>query len=535
MSPSAVRRHLATVLFLDIVGSTAIASELGDARWRVVLAHFRQIVRRQLKRHNGREQDTAGDGFFATFVEPVQALHCAAAITAAVQELGLDVRAGVHTGECEEIDGKLGGIAVHLAARIMSLAGAAEVMATGTAKDLVVGSTATFEDRGTCELKGIDGRWSLYRLRSIEVELPPPLDPDIAAARLSTVVEDAHRRPWRPITAAALAVAIAAVGAIVIAGHVGGASAPATLLRIDAHTNRIVSEVRDEQFGCPNGPILWAVDGTLWERTGTCGTIAIRSLATGKVLRTLPLPSRLAGFTIGYGALWLIDPGPPTSTLERVDELSGRVVTRIPLHGEAQFGAIATGDGSIWILEQDGTLVRIDPAANHVSGRFKTGASETYFFAVGAGYAWICECEFNHILRRYDARTQRAKTFKGLNPLTPPPAISNPRMHFHTWLVGLDRHNGMLWFMNGFNGTLYPRDPRTGEQTASSVGLDGDPNQAVLAHRTIWVAAGDVVDRVSLTSVDRETIALPKGTYAGGIAADPNTNTVWVANTAVPE
>src|SRR3954466_5659000 len=146
MAPSAVHRRLATVLFLDIVGSTTIARELGDARWRVVLGRFREVVRRELKRHNGREADTAGDGFFATFSEPVQALRCAAGITLAVQELGLDVRAGVHTGECEEIDGKLGGIAVHIGARVMSLGGAADVLATGTAKDLVIGSPPPVPD-----------------------------------------------------------------------------------------------------------------------------------------------------------------------------------------------------------------------------------------------------------------------------------------------------------------------------------------------------------------------------------------------------
>src|SRR6478672_11190731 len=114
MPRHAVRRRLATVLFVDIVGSTALASELGDARWRELLTRFRRIVRDELKRNGGREQDTAGDGFFATFGEPVRALACAAAIVIEVQQLGVDVRVGVHAGECEEIDGKLGGIAVHI-------------------------------------------------------------------------------------------------------------------------------------------------------------------------------------------------------------------------------------------------------------------------------------------------------------------------------------------------------------------------------------------------------------------------------------
>ena len=108
MSSWSDRRRLAAVLFLDIVGSTKLAAEFGDSGWRVVLGRFRQVVRRELKRYGGREQDTAGDGFFATFAGPAPALQCAASVVAAVQQLGLDVRAGVHFGECEEIDGRLG-------------------------------------------------------------------------------------------------------------------------------------------------------------------------------------------------------------------------------------------------------------------------------------------------------------------------------------------------------------------------------------------------------------------------------------------
>src|SRR6476646_9709787 len=194
MPRHAVRRRLATVLFLDIVGSTALASELGDARWRELLTRFRRIVRDELKRNGGREQDTAGDGFFATFAEPARALAGAAAIVAAVQSLGVDVRAGVHTGECEEIDGKLGGIAVHIGSRIMALAGAAEVLTTGTVKDLVAGSGASFDDRGAHELKGVEGSWHVFSLRAVEMTLPGPLSADQAAARLALISAPAKHR-----------------------------------------------------------------------------------------------------------------------------------------------------------------------------------------------------------------------------------------------------------------------------------------------------------------------------------------------------
>src|SRR4051812_26819503 len=120
--PAPRRRRLATVLFLDIVGSTALAAELGDRRFRDLFTRFWQVVRAELKRRGGREQDPAGDGLAATFTEPAQALRAAAAIVAAVQTLGVDVRAGIHTGECEVVDGKLRGLAVHIGARVMALA-----------------------------------------------------------------------------------------------------------------------------------------------------------------------------------------------------------------------------------------------------------------------------------------------------------------------------------------------------------------------------------------------------------------------------
>jgi class 3 adenylate cyclase len=157
-----MRRRLATVLFLDIVGSTALASELGDARWRELLTRFRRIVREELKRHGGREQDTAGDGFFATFDGPARAVRCALSASQAVRALGIEIRAGVHTGECEVIGTKLGGVAVHIGARVASLAGPGEVLVSNTVKDLVAGSGPSFDPRGSHALKGIPGEWPIF-------------------------------------------------------------------------------------------------------------------------------------------------------------------------------------------------------------------------------------------------------------------------------------------------------------------------------------------------------------------------------------
>jgi pimeloyl-ACP methyl ester carboxylesterase len=156
-------RYLATVLFTDIVGSTAIASEGGDANWRGLVERHHHIVRGTLARYRGTEMDTAGDGFFATFEGPARAVRCAMAIGAGVRELGIEVRAGVHTGEMQTIDGKAGGIGVTIGARIMGRAGPSEVLVSQTVKDLVAGSGLTFEDAGEHDLKGVPDRWHLYR------------------------------------------------------------------------------------------------------------------------------------------------------------------------------------------------------------------------------------------------------------------------------------------------------------------------------------------------------------------------------------
>ena len=156
------RRILATILFTDIVGSTTTAAAMGDQSWRDLLARHHAIIRRQLAVFRGRELKTLGDGFLASFDGPARALRCASAIVHAIKEIGLEIRAGVHTGECEAVEGDLGGIAVHIGARIASLAGPSEVLVSSTVCDLVAGSGLRFVERGVRTLKGVPGEWRLY-------------------------------------------------------------------------------------------------------------------------------------------------------------------------------------------------------------------------------------------------------------------------------------------------------------------------------------------------------------------------------------
>jgi class 3 adenylate cyclase len=160
--PEEPDRILATVLFTDIVGSTEKAAKLGDRGWRELLLTHHERIRHELSRFRGSELDTAGDGFFATFDGPARAIRCACAATDAVRDLGIEIRAGVHTGECELVDGKVGGIAVVIGARVSAAAGPGEVLVSSTVKDLVAGSGLAFTDRGDAELKGVPGEWRLY-------------------------------------------------------------------------------------------------------------------------------------------------------------------------------------------------------------------------------------------------------------------------------------------------------------------------------------------------------------------------------------
>jgi class 3 adenylate cyclase/streptogramin lyase len=518
MPRQAVRRHLATVLFLDIVGSTALASELGDARWRELLTRFRRLVREELKRHGGREQDTAGDGFFAAFEEPARALACAAAIVVAVQQLGVDVRAGVHTGECEEIDGKLGGIAAHIGSRIMALAGPAEVLTTGTVMDLVAGSRATFEDRGVRELKGVEGSRQVFSLRAVETRLPDPLSPDEAAERLALIPAAASRRPIRLVLAAAALVVGAAVAVPLLAFGGATEAKPQTaidLIRINGHTGR-VKDVSHDALNRENWNNLDSGGGTLWQYITQKHKLLARDGRSGRIDYSFPIDIECrCQVALGFGSIWLLGNGMIhgnfTGTLSRVDDASGRVVKRIALSAPTTDGTVAIGNGAAWVLLSGGELLRIDPITNRITRTYQTHAIETTTLVPLAGFDWVCECQNNEILR-FDPRTGRGKTFS---------------IPTHAFLVGIQ--SSTLWLLDPGGSTLTAYDPRTG-RPGTVLGLGGDPIEAVVAFGSMWAAAGHIVDRVDLKTKARSTIAMPKGVWAGSIAADSASGTIWVGN-----
>jgi basic membrane protein A len=219
---------LTTLVFTDIVASSQVAEELGDRRWRELLARHHRIVREGLREYGGRELDTAGDGVFARFDSPASAINFAAATADALRELGIEIRAGIHIGECEVFEGKLSGVNVHAAARTMAQAGPGEILVTGSVRDLVRGGGFEFADRGVHELRGIEGEWRLFAVTSIDdSHLSAPLPEGEARARRSQIEPPALVQRRR-VRLAAIGVAVAVLvagGAFALVHAVGGASA----------------------------------------------------------------------------------------------------------------------------------------------------------------------------------------------------------------------------------------------------------------------------------------------------------------------
>jgi class 3 adenylate cyclase len=205
-APSQSHRALRTVLFTDMVASTQHAAATGDERWRAVLHRFGEITAELTKRFDGTVVKSTGDGHLATFDGPTQAIRCAEALRAQAEALGIEIRAGIHTGECELLDSDIGKIAVHIAARILGRAGAGEILVSRTVGDLVVGSGTAFEDRGSVELRGVPGTWQLLAVDrhgppagSAEAELASTPTPGPRAAMRRSdraVAVMARRTPW---------------------------------------------------------------------------------------------------------------------------------------------------------------------------------------------------------------------------------------------------------------------------------------------------------------------------------------------------
>jgi class 3 adenylate cyclase/DNA-binding beta-propeller fold protein YncE len=325
---------LATLLFTDIVGSSDLADQLGDRRWRELLARHHALVRRLLKRFSGRELDTAGDGFFAAFTKPAEGVRCAAAISDGVRELGIEIRAGLHVGEAEVFGSKLSGVAVHIAARTMSAAGPREVLVTGVLRDLVPGAGFQFEDRGTHALKGIPGEWRLFAVTAVDGQArTAELEPAQRQERL-----DAIQAPRVPRRARAPLIAL-----IAVAVAVGIVASLLTLSAVPTKPTHVPGS-KDE---------LELIDPTRRTRTGS-----------------IPLSFSPGPLVFSQGSMWVLDEA--DDQVLRIDPARRKTVARITV-GDGPV-AIAASPDSIWIANGFGqSLSRIDPGTDQVTATIDLG------------------------------------------------------------------------------------------------------------------------------------------------------------------
>ncbi len=446
-------RFLATILFTDIVGSSDLVTKLGDRAWRRLLAAHHAAVRRELRRFSGREVDTAGDGFFATFGQPAQAVRAADAIVAAVAKLGVSIRAGLHTGEAEAAGQKIGGIAVHIASRVMSAAGPGEILVSGTLRELVAGSGLDFSDRGAQELKGIPGEWHLWAL----VRQPTEAD-QTAIGSVVRVPEprtgQTRRRKVAIAGAGVTLVLIGSIGGVMLLGRASQATStpsPGALLRLGPNTvvildqtSGVITDVRDAG-GVPasigvSGDQAWvgAVEASLLVRLDRTDASAAQTLgrvgrptaialgnglvwvadAFDNILSILDATNgeerdsfpgvHVRRIAYGFDALWGTDD--VNDRLLRFDRQTGAVVTQVPLPAGSYPTALAIGTNAIWVAEVGNqTLARIDPASGTIVAAGIALRGQPEDIAANASDVWVTS-RASDLLMRVDPSTNTVTT-----------------------------------------------------------------------------------------------------------------------------
>jgi peptide/nickel transport system substrate-binding protein len=469
-------RFLTSVLMTDIVGSTEHAAELGDAAWRELVQLHHAVVRAALRRHDGREIDTAGDGFFAIFDAPAAAVACALDIGTAVKELGLEVRAGVHVGEVEQIGRKVGGIAVPIAARIMAAAGASEVLVSSTVRDLVAGARFTFEDRGAQALKGVPGEWHVYAATRAEQsagETRESARAEEAASRRAAAVRRVQSRPiWRrrPRATAFVAVAIAAVLAV------------SALLVFKPWQSPALAGIEEDSVGL--------VDA-----------------ARGAVIASTKVGARPGGIAVGGGQIWVTNTG--SDTVDRIDA-GTRLVTREIDVGHEPTGIVLAGQ-SVWVANSgERSVTRVDAATARVVDTIVVGNSPTAM-AAASGFVWVAVTGDSTVVR-IDAATGK------VGP--PIPVTAGP--------VAIAANEEAVWVASADGAALTRIDPTTQVTVAAPLGLPSRAIALAIVPGAVWVATADgTVMRIDASS-NRPTTTIDLGAPVSAAAATDSA--VWFAD-----
>jgi class 3 adenylate cyclase len=361
---TATGRVLAAVMFTDIVDSTQIAEELGDRGWRTLVAAHHKIVRRNLKVFGGKELDTAGDGFFASFSDPGSAVRCACAMSDEMRGVGVGIRAGVHFGECEPADGKLSGITVVVGARVMSLAGAGEVLVTSTVAELTRGAGFGMTDRGTQSLKGVEQPWQVFAVTVVDgTPRPAPISDDEGALLRATASQDSDAtssRRWWLVAAVAIAVAIVVAGLAAWRVPSGGPMVPGpnTVAHISTGAGGFDVAVPLQSGGSPQTIAIGP--GRVWVADVGSQTVQEVDVAQAKVVHVYGTPSPPTGLAYGPNELW-VTYGFNSDPARRVDVLQAGKAGLAPADVKVPDGTDATdqNDGTVWFLaSRNATVVQ---------------------------------------------------------------------------------------------------------------------------------------------------------------------------------
>ena len=514
-------RRLLAVLFTDIVSSTDVAVEMGDLRWRQLVARHHRVVRDALKRFGGREIDTAGDGFFATFEKPGQAIRCAAAITREVRQLGIEVRAGLHLGEVEVAARNVGGVAVHTGARVLAEAQPGEVLVTSTLRELVSGSGLAFADAGPHTLRGVPGTWRLFRLESLDGRpLDAPLDPPVAAERRAAIEPPTLLRRGRVPVVLGAALALATVALILLLGPGpppsarGGRAEPplGSVIQVDQKGTKLHTTADDVVISHGGGnPKIVIGEGGVWVRSSTLVHLDPgngRVVGGGPVLETTGDPRADRGVEAGYRTVWIGGPViRSAAVLQRWNPGSDERLSDTRIRSEIPVNDLALGYGAVWALFPDGRLVKLDADTREEVAEANAGDIADEVVA-GAKGIWVLDIG-NSTLIRVDPRTLR---------LASPTSVEGS-------ILSMAADAEHVWLLDSVGHRVIPVDANGIVRDAIPVGED--PSGIAVGSDAVWVSdEGGTVYRIDPLTHETEKIRV--GGHLTAVAVDEDTGTLWL-------
>ena len=510
------------MLFTDIVDSTPIAEELGDRGWRSLVAAHHRIVRRRLKEYGGKELDTAGDGFFASFNDPGSAVRCACAMSDDLRDLGVAMRAGIHFGECEPADGKLSGITVVVGARTMGLAGPGEVLVTSTVAELTRGAGFGLDDRGTQQLKGVDQPWQLSAVASVDgTQRPGPLAADEATTRRADASGDVAatttRNRWLLVAAAAVAVVLVggAAAAWFVTRDSGVVPGADSVARLSSDGSTFDLAVALQQGGLPQA--VSADADHVWVTDLSAQTVTQLGI-DGKDRRIVGTPAGPTDVTAVGGDAW-VTYGFSSDPARRVDVIrSTGGISPATLSVPDGTTPLSSNEDAVWLTAQrSAEVVRTDTVTGATTTVQLPGDSGPVDVAAGPGLrtAWVAAGRRNAVYRV--AVTSGATKVSAFSTGTATPtAIA----------VGPD---GGVWVAAQDSDTILGLSPDGNSRLRLELGARCDaPTDLVATADRVWVTCGGSSAVVSLDPANGQVVSSAEVTGTPlGIAAD-GSGRVWV-------